>query len=45
MPEQLFIDYQIKCADLQRAVAAAKEIAMEQTVETPPSLVEDEFFQ
>jgi len=45
MPEQLFIDYQIKCADLQRAVSASKEIAMEQTVETPPSLVEDEFFQ
>jgi len=45
MPEQLLIDYQIECTDLKRALAVAEEIALEQTVETPPSLVEDEFFQ
>jgi len=45
MSEQLLIDYRIKCTDLKGAVAAAEEIAREQTVETPLSLVEDEFFQ
>ena|GEM_PF-2623531 len=45
MPEQLLIDYKIECTDLERALAIAEEIALEQTVETPPSLVKEEFFQ
>jgi len=45
MPEQLLIDYQIECTDLEKEIAISEEIALEQTVETPPSLVRDEFFQ